>query len=169
MRSRLLRLLPVATVLAVLAFPGSAAAGPGTTILVGPSCSLNEAVQAANTNTIVDNCPAGSSTGSDTIDVPAGTYDLTAELVVSSDMTIVGAGARSTDIRGFSLGSRLFRISSGTVTIGGVTIQGGDETAGSGNNDAGVGGGIWIDHPASLTLQDSMVTGNSASTSGGGI
>ncbi|HKU57166.1 MAG TPA: PxKF domain-containing protein, partial [Gaiellaceae bacterium] len=46
---------------------------------------------------------------------------------------------------------------------------GGDETAGSGNNDAGVGGGIWIDHPASLTLQDSMVTGNSASTSGGGI
>src|SRR3990170_5334510 len=38
-------------------------------------CSLREAIQAANTDTAVDACPAGS--GADTITLPAGTYNLT--------------------------------------------------------------------------------------------
>jgi CSLREA domain-containing protein len=35
-------------------------------------CSLREAIVAANTDTAVDACPAGS--GADTINLPAGTY-----------------------------------------------------------------------------------------------
>ena len=37
-------------------------------------CSLREAIQAANTDSAVDACPAGS--GGDTITLPAGTYTL---------------------------------------------------------------------------------------------
>ncbi|MBL8093191.1 MAG: CSLREA domain-containing protein, partial [Anaerolineales bacterium] len=37
-------------------------------------CSLREAIVAANTNTAVDACPAGS--GADTITLPAGTFTL---------------------------------------------------------------------------------------------
>jgi CSLREA domain-containing protein len=37
-------------------------------------CSLREAIQAANNDTAVDACPAGS--GGDTITIPAGTYTL---------------------------------------------------------------------------------------------
>ena len=158
----LLVLVPIVAALAVLAFPAEALAG--TTIVVGPSCSLNQAVQAANQNTIVGNCPAGQPGSPDEIDVPAGTYAPSAELVITSDMNIVGAGARSTDIQGFSLGTRVFDISSGTVTIGGVTIHGGNETAGSGGASPGVGGGIFVESGASLTLQDSMVYGNTASS-----
>ncbi len=85
-------------------------------------------------------------------------------------MNIVGSGARSTVIEGSTGGGgqRVFEISSGNVTIGGVTIQGG-QTGGGGEPNAGVGGGIWVDDNGTLTLQDSMVSGNSASASGGGI
>jgi hypothetical protein len=155
--------------LALLAFPGGASADPGgTTIVVGSSCSLSEAVQAANTNTIVDNCPAGQATGPDMIEVPAGTYALSGQLVISSDLKIFGAGARLTDIQASSL-SRVFDIASGTVTIGGVSIDGGNETAGSSGSNPGVGGGVFVESGASLTLQDSTVHLNSASIAGGGI
>ena len=40
----------------------------------GSGCSLREAIQAANTDAAVDDCPAGS--GADTITVPSGTYTL---------------------------------------------------------------------------------------------
>ncbi|MCS6909343.1 MAG: CSLREA domain-containing protein, partial [Anaerolineales bacterium] len=64
-------------------------------------CSLREAIQAANTNTAVSGCTAGS--GDDTITVPAGTYTLTipgnnedngqtGDLDITSNITIIGAG-----------------------------------------------------------------------------
>src|SRR6266571_5278712 len=49
------------------------------------NCSLREAIQAANTDTAVDACPAGS--GADTIVVPAGTYTLSSgELDITADL-----------------------------------------------------------------------------------
>jgi hypothetical protein len=179
-RARLWWLAPVAVALTLLAFPASAAAAGGATIVVDTTkdsnattgCSLRQAIAAANTDQTVAGCVAGSSSGSDTIDVPAGTYDLNAtfgQLLISSDLSIVGGGARSTDIRGYALGQRVFEISPGNVTISGVTIEGGNETGGSGTDNPGVGGGIWVDSTASLTLQDSTVSGNHADQSGGGI
>ena len=41
------------------------------------NCALREAVQAANTNVVVDACPAGSDTATDEIVIPTGTYTLT--------------------------------------------------------------------------------------------
>lgn len=173
MRSRLLRLLPVATVFALLAFPTGASADPGT-IVVGTtadssgSCSLRDAITSANNHDAEGGCSAAAASGTTTIQLPAGNYNLTAgELKITSDVNLVGSGARSTIIEAFASGSRVIAISPGTVTIGGVTIEGGDETSDADN--PGVGGGIWVDSNSSLTLQDSMVTGNSASTSGGGI
>ena len=175
-RTKAWLLLPLLAVFAVLAFPATASAA--NTIVVDTTadntptgCSLRAAILAASTDHTQAGCTSGAP-GADTIQVPAGTYDLSAnfgQLVVSSDMNIIGAGARATDIRGYALGSRLLEISAGTVTIRGFTIEGGNETNGSPLPNPGVGGGIWIDNPGSLTLQDSMVLGNHADQSGGGI
>ena len=175
-----MRLLPIAAALAVLApvaFPVGASADPppgtivvGTTVDTSGSCSLRDAIASANTHAAQGGCATPPSSGTTTIEVPGGTYGLTAgQLLIASDVNLVGAGARSTIIDGSANGSqRVFEISSATVTIGGVTIRGG-QTGGGGDPNAGVGGGIWVDANGALTLQDSMVSGNSASTSGGGV
>ncbi|MEM8532907.1 MAG: choice-of-anchor Q domain-containing protein [Chloroflexota bacterium] len=62
-------------------------------------CSLREAVRAANLDQAVDNCPAGD--GSDIIDVPAGTYNLSdGTLRVTESVQIRGGSADETIIRG---------------------------------------------------------------------
>ncbi|HET8752328.1 MAG TPA: choice-of-anchor Q domain-containing protein [Gaiellaceae bacterium] len=134
-------------------------------------CSLRAAIESANTNTAVAGCTAGLSDRPDTIQVPAGTYDLSAQfgqLVVSSDLNIFGFGARSTDIRGYSLGQRVLEIASGNVLIGGVKIEGGNTLLNGPEPNAGVGGGIWVS-TGSLTLENSIVSANHADQSGGGI
>ncbi len=55
------------------------------------NCTLREAVQAANTDTAVDGCPAGS--GADTITLPAGTFTMLTGLRVSAPVTFVGANS----------------------------------------------------------------------------
>src|SRR5687767_1914537 len=52
----------------------STAQSPGTS----GDCTLGEAIDAANANVAVDGCAAGSSSGTDVIQIPAGTYTLTA-------------------------------------------------------------------------------------------
>ena len=180
MRTRVLRLAIFVAAFAVLAFPGGAAADPGTIVVnttadqtSGSACSLRAAIIAANTDAAVAGCAAGVENNTNTIQIPAGTYDLDGsqfgQLVISSDIEIDGAGARSTDIRGYTLGQRVLEISSGTVTISGVTIEGGSSGNGGPEPNAGHGGGIWVDSNGSLTLQSSMVKGNEADVSGGGI
>jgi len=84
-------------------------------------CSLREAVQAANTDTVVDACPAGS--GDDTVNIPAGTYLLTltgsaedgnatGDLDLAADLTLQGAGAPNTFIDGNSA-DRVFHVTTG--------------------------------------------------------
>ena len=130
-------------------------------------CSLREAIQAANTDTAVDACTAGS--GADAIVVSVGTYTLsiaganedanaTGDLDISADLTINGAGDAVTIIDGADL-DRVFHILGGTVEIFGLTIQNGTSP------DASDGGGIF--NVGVLTLNSSTVDGNVAFRSGG--
>ncbi len=155
--------------------PSPVTAAPATIINVNTTtdelnfdgdCSLREAIRAANTDTAVDACPAGN--GTDTINIPAGTYNLTltsgdedakGDLDVQSDMLIQGAGAASTHIHG-QMGERVMEVyQSIQVTVAGVTVSGGQDTGGAS------GGGILSQ--GNFTLEDSVVTGNTASSGGG--
>jgi parallel beta-helix repeat protein len=138
----------------------------------GNNCSLREALASASYNVSEGGCKNGLSTITDTIDVPAGSYDLTiGELMVDSDVNIIGAGARSTVIDGGATGQRVFEITGSATSAGirGVTIEGGSTSSTGNEPNAGVGGGIWLDSGSSLILLDSTITGNEADISGGGI
>lgn len=148
--------------------------GIAATINVDASCSLINAITAANTDTVVGGCRAGS--GADTIvlapesthvltDVNNSTYGPTGLPVVSSEITIQGNG--STIKRGS--GAPEFRLISvnpdGNLTLQQITITGG---LASGEDFVGRGGGIAVDRGI-LSLIDSTVSGNAAGNSGGGI
>jgi CSLREA domain-containing protein len=130
---------------------GSCGATPG-------SCSLRDAIIAAN---------AGS--GGDTINVPAGTYDLTTsgsgedsaatgDLDITKSVTIAGAGAGGTIVKGE--GDRVFDIfsSASAVTISGMAVTNGTENFGGAINTVG----------ASLTLTGDSFTQNTATSVGFG-
>ena len=98
--------------------------------------------------------------GADTIHLGSGTYSLDlGEITISSDLTITGAGVGVTIIDGASL-DRIFAVTSGTVTISGVTIQGGN-VSGSGD-----GGAIDIASGADVTLTNVELLGNTADDGG---
>ena len=93
-----------------------------------------------------------------------GTIGLTSgELLVTRSIIISGPGAKNLAVNGNSQ-SRVFHIAPGqTVIISGLTIMNG-HTA-----EFGGGGGIYNDH-AVLTLNNCVITGNSAvGNIGGGI
>ena len=149
----------------------------GTTVTVNTTadelnidgdCSLREAIQAANTDTIVDACTAGS--GADTVTLPAGTYTLsipgtdedanaTGDLDIFSDLTINGASATTTILNANQI-DRVLHIASGTIEISSVTIT-------NGNSGIADGGGIL--NLGTLTLTSSTVSGNTAANWAGGI
>jgi len=159
-------------------------------------CALREAIQAANTDSAVDACPAGS--GADTIVVPAGTYTLsvagagedanaTGDLDITADLTINGAGAATTVIDAADL-DRVIEIGLGvTAEISGLTMQNGSAGAAGGIHNGGsltISNSVVRDNTAtpghgggianagggalSLTLNDSTVSGNTANASAGG-
>lgn len=139
--------------------------------------SLREAMIAAETNV-----------GSDTINLPAGTYFLTipsgtenattglvgtvGDLDLTNTnggqvVTIVGAGSSSTIIDANDI-SRHFHVSQAsgstvTLVIQGVTLRNGKETGGAADN----GGSILTS--GNVRVTDSRLTGNVASGSGGAI
>ena len=130
-------------------------------------CSLREAIQAANSDSAVDACPAGS--GADTISLPAATYTLTlGQLTINTPTTLTGVGPGTTIVEAATTpgvaSSRVFLISNGaTVAISGVMIRHGNFT--------GFGAGIWTN--GTLTLTNTTVSDNIASDpfggNGGGI
>lgn len=150
-------------------------------------CSLREAIQAANTDSAVSGCAAGS--GADTITVPPGTYRLrrvgagengnaTGDLDVLGDVTIVGAGGYLTAIDGNGT-DRVLHVRAGTVVVEDVVFQNGlvpqtatgasctnqlscDVTAGGGSP----GGGILTDPGTSTTLRRVIVENNQAGRGG---
>ena len=122
-------------------------------------CSLREAIIAANTNS--------STLGTDTINVPAGTYTLTragipddtsaaGDLDILQDVTIVGAGKDSTIINGNNL-DRVFQnvFTNVTVKMSGMTITGGNGNPGGGAYNAGT-----------ATFDNVRFAGNSAGEGG---
>ncbi len=126
------RVVPAAGASAVLIVDGTAdgppAAGNG-------QCDLREAIEAANTNAMVDACDGTGGDVADVIDInPAGcpcTIMLTAgELTVSEALTIHGPGADLLAIDGNGL-TRVLRVSgSAGLAMSGVTIQHGFDANG---------------------------------------
>ena len=136
------------------------------------NCTLREAVQAANTDTAVDQCPAGS--GADVIQLGAHTYDLTVtgatedanqkgDLDVSQPVTIQGQGAAATTIDAHSNDRAIDVLSGGTTEIKSVTITNGaaptDGTFAIGG-DGEPGGAVRAQ--AGLTLTDVSITNSHA-------
>ena len=133
-----------------------------TDITVNSTCSLANAITAANTDTPTGGCSAGS--GADTI-ILSGNVTLTSALPsLTSAITITGnnrkvsrsAAANTSSFRIFSVDS-----SSANVIINKLTISNGKY--------AGQGGGISVTKAATLTLNDSAVSGNVAESDSGGI
>jgi CSLREA domain-containing protein len=131
-------------------------------------CSLREAIRAANLDTAVDACPAGS--GTDTIILPAGNYvfdpalgapnedlALTGDLDIREALILSGAGRTSTTIDAGNH-DRVLHVLFADVEISGVTIT-------NGNSGDVSGGGIYVTDGA-FTLTNSRVTNNSAGASG---
>lgn len=132
-------------------------------------CSLREAILAAETDTAVDACAAGS--GADIITLPAGTYPLSitgvlednsvsGDLDIHSSITFNGVSATTTIIDGGQI-DRVFEIFPGAnVTLSNLTVRNGkvmDQT----DND---GGGIY--NRGTLVLDRMTLSGNSAQKSG---
>ncbi|MCC6208505.1 MAG: DUF11 domain-containing protein [Gammaproteobacteria bacterium] len=127
------------------------------------ACTLRAAIQQAN-----------AWPGTDSVIIPAGTYTLSiagtgenatasGDLDITDTLILGGAGAASSIIDGGGI-DRVVDIASGVATqITGVTIRNGATT--------GSGGGIY--NLGTLTLTDSIVTGNTSAlpsgTAGGGI
>ena len=133
---------------------------------------------------------ANAAGGADTIDFDAGVFATsqtitltTGELVINGEVTINGPGADSLTISGNNV-SLVFFVSSGAmVTISDLTIShGSDSLAGgignsgtltinnsilSGNRSGAEGGGIR--NSGTLTLNNSILSGNGAGFEGGGI
>jgi CSLREA domain-containing protein len=137
-------------------------------------CSLREAVIAANTNTGRDACAAGS--GTDTIRLTSTTYELSVPEGVPNDATvgdldisgvtiISGAGADATTIRGAAGFNHRILENTGTTTLSGLTITGGDMST---PGFSGTGGGVRNDGGA-LTLNRVTVVGNNDEGRGGGV
>lgn len=190
----------VATVTGALALCAPAAAF-GTVINVtttadtlgGSRCSLRAAISAANTDSAVAGCAAGS--GTDTVLVPAGRYVLTlagvdedanatGDLDISSNVVISGAGAASTTVDANGI-DRVFDTHVNTIaTIQGLTITGGrapdgadganagaaapgaDSVGGDGAPQSSGGGGVY--NQGTLALRDDVVSANVAGEGGNG-
>jgi len=169
--------------------PARAAIESGTIIVVdtfdddledGLHCSLREAIRAANTDSVVDACPAGN--GGDTVLLQEGTYTLsivgsgenaalTGDLDILADVVIRSLG--STDLTvisalwnncGINDCDRIFHVATyATVEFQSLTIQNGFAQAGPLG-----GGGIAIQN-GKLTLRQVHLQGNRSEGVGGGM
>ena len=94
------------------------------------------------------------------------------QLTITQPVEILGPGAQTLSIVGAGVNSRIFETNIGpdddffTVTIGGVTLTGGNLT-GTAEDDANRGGAIL--NREILTLIETEVVGNSATWGGGGV
>jgi len=102
------------------------------------TCNLREAIRASNGNVAVDACPAGSSTATDRVCLPAATYTidlstgglpespLVGDLDITGSLELVGVGADVTKVVGTNgSGDPLLSIlnTAGNVFIRGVTLE----------------------------------------------
>jgi hypothetical protein len=154
----------VALLLALGQQPGQAA-----TIPVSAGCTLVDAITAANTDTAMGGCPAGS--GADTIVLAAGstqtltavnntTYGPTGLPVISSVITIAGQG--STIVR--DSGAPEFRLlavhSIGDLTLQETTVSGGRAPIKVASSNSYYYGGGVANYGGTLKVVNSRIVGN---------
>ena len=157
-----------AGLIAVVVFLVLAAQAQAATFTVGATDDNNDCVSPPNGNNctlrqLVTSVPAGS-----TIFVPAGPYMLTAgELSIAQNMTITGAGARTTEISQQTANARVFDVQPGVgATISGLQIAFGSATSSS---PVGNFGGNVLNQ-GTLTLNEDWITnGDTTGGSGAGI
>ncbi|MCI0708851.1 MAG: hypothetical protein L0154_01700 [Chloroflexi bacterium] len=138
-------------------------------ITVDGSCTLIDALRAANSDASVGNCPAGM--GADTIIL---NVDVNLTGAYSGSSTLLGGQAGLPDITtnitiqagmgsiisGNSTSFRLFNVmTNGTLTLDGITVQNGRIV---GNNASAGGGAFYVASGRTLTLLNSTVQNNSA-------
>lgn len=92
-----------------------------------------------------------------TLTLTSGALDITSNVIIEGD--IDGNGTPDITISGGG-SSGVFDVVGGTSTLDGLVLTGGQ---------AVYGGGVYIDSGASLTVKDSTLQGNNASSLGGGI
>ena len=125
------------------------------TITVSGTCSLADAITAANTDTATGGCPAGS--GADTIRLTAHIVLDGALPSISSAITIEGAGSRYA-IDGVDTYQIFFVETSGNLTVNRLALTRGTAAAGGA-----------IQSNGTLSVNNSFFTNNNASTDGGAI
>jgi CSLREA domain-containing protein/uncharacterized repeat protein (TIGR01451 family) len=160
---------------------------------VDGDCSLREAIQAANTDSSVDNCGAGS--GADMIALDVGTYTLSlagsgedgnqsGDLDIVDDLTITGLAMVDTGVDGLQQ-DRVFDVHAGTVFLSDLSVRNGFisfpgdggnvrnrarlrlTNVGVGGGDASTGGGIFNDQGGDVGIVGSVISGNSSENGGG--
>jgi CSLREA domain-containing protein len=155
-----------------------ASPGDGICADAAGQCTLRAAVQEADAQ------PSGNSI---TIAVPAGTFALKRGVLplTANTITIQGAGGGATTVDGRNA-SQVFSVSpAASVTLGQLTIIGGNASLGGGIQNAGTlmltnstvtasvaasnGGGIYNQQGGTLTLAGTTVSQNVAGRDGGGI
>jgi len=125
----------------------------------GGGLSLREAIGLANADADADTITFDASLSGSTLTLTGG------ELVISENVTIDGDidGDNRADITiDANSASRVFNVSGGTSTLDSLTITGGNAADAS-------GGGVLVASAATLTINDSTVSENVATASGGGI
>lgn len=151
--------------------------GDGICATAGAVCTLRAAIEEAN-----------ALVGADQINIPGGTYILASELLIFSDMNLVGTASSLTKISG-NVVTRVVNIAGGAVvnftdleiTEGradhgaGIRIGAGTVTllrvrvdSNAANSGTQLGGGIYASG-GTLTIRDSVIEINSATNGGGGI
>ena len=163
-------------------------------LIVNASCSLPDAITAANTDTATGGCPAGQ-TGADTITITeAGTTG--GAITLSAQLEVNGSSAQDSIITinggGFTVSGddsvRVFLVQQyGDLTINNLTVTDGRANNGGGikvvqggilslssvtvkdSESTGGGGAGLRAERASLTIANSAIYGNSSSFNGGGL
>lgn len=164
------RLSPVALIATVvcLSIAGSASAADlwvtdlvDNTNFSDGTCTLREAITAANTDAPFDACPAGS--GADTIYFRVtGTLNLIGQLPeVTADLSINGPGVELLLIDANGFGRHLrFSSSVSEAVVQGLRLLGGDTSS---------SGGAISSSADQLIVRDAKIDGNTATLRGGGV
>ena len=156
--------------IALLCALGQAPALAATIAVDGTTCNLIDGITAANTDTSIGGCTAGS--GADTLVLANSSIhtltsvygtDLTGLPVVSSTITISGNGS-TVQRDGAAPFFGLLEVGpTGNLTVRDLTLRGGVAPA-----SAPLGGGVF-NFFGTLTLINSTLSGNAAFDSGGGV
>lgn len=147
---------------AIMASVGLQSTMAATINVDGSTCTLADAITAANTDAVVGGCSAGA--GADVLELVNGTFALTATLpTVLSPITINGNGATISGDQTF----RLLQVNDGVgSTTGDLTINDAvlSQGASGSGNDPNLGGGIAC-YDGAVNLTNTTVT----ETTGGAV